>query len=64
MKFIYILPDELEDYVQNKAAEGDILMSFSVKGGIVKEYIYICTKNNIGKNIKPYWVTLRSLVIK
>lgn len=43
--------DELEDYVHNKAVPGDVLKSVSKEG----EYIYVCNKDNIGKNIKPYW---------
>jgi hypothetical protein len=56
LKVVYMLPDELEDYIHNKAVVGDILKSFSNEDGIYREYIYICTKNNIGKDIKPYWM--------
>lgn len=58
MKVIYMLPDNLEYYIRNKAVEGDILRSFAQENGRYREYIYICTKNNIGKDVKPYWTIL------
>lgn len=57
-KQVFILPDELEDYVHNKAIVGDILRSFSNEHGVTREYIYVCTKDNIGKDVKPYWMVL------
>ena len=58
LKIIYMLPDGLENYIHNKAVVGDILRSFSNENDIYKEYIYICTKDNIGKDVKPYWRVL------
>lgn len=57
-KQVFMLPDELEDYVHNEAIVGDILRSWHHERGIVREYIYICTKDNIGKDVKPYWMVL------
>ena len=54
----YIPLDELEDYVHNKAVQGDVLKSVFKEYGIKRECIYICTKDNIGKGIKPYWKLL------
>lgn len=53
-----MLPDELEDYIHKKAVAGDILRSFSNEDGTYEEYIYICTKDNIGKDVKPCWMVL------
>ena len=55
-KTIYMLPDELEYYVHNEAIEGDILKCFYSEHGITRVCIYVCTKDNIGKDVKPYWM--------
>ena len=55
-KNVYMLPDELEYYVHNEAIPGDILKSFDHEHGIIREYIYYCTKDNIGKKVKPAWM--------
>lgn len=57
-KVIYMSPDKLEDYIHNEAIVGDILKSFSYESGTYKDYIYVCTENNIGKDVKPYWTVL------
>ena len=57
-KQVFMLPDELEDYVNNEAIVGDILKSFSNECGVLKEYVYCCNKDNIGKDVKSYWMVL------
>lgn len=57
-KVVYMLPDELEDYVHNEAIVGDILKSFSNECGVLREYVYCCNKDNIGKDVKPGWMML------
>lgn len=61
-KTIFLLSlDDLEDYVHNKAVSGDILMCISNEYGSTKVYGYCCTQENIGKNVKPYWLVLENL---
>lgn len=57
-KVVYMLPDELEDYVHNEAIVGDILKSFSNECGVLREYVYCCNKDNIGKDVKPGWMVV------
>ena len=57
-KTVFMLPDELEYYVHNEAIPGDLLRSFSNECGVKIEYIYYCNKDNIGKDVKPYWMEL------
>ena len=49
-------PDYLEDYVHNEAIPGDILICVFDEYGVTRECIYHCTKDNIGKDVKPYWM--------
>lgn len=44
---------DLKNFVQNIAQPGDIAMSHHRE--TKRTYIYICTKENIGKNIEPAW---------
>ena len=49
-----MLPDQLTDFVQNTAQAGDVAIT---KSPITNdEYIYFCTKENIGKDANPCWM--------
>jgi len=60
-KTIYLKSlDDLEEYVHNKAILGDVLMCVSNEYGSTRAYVYYCTKENIGENVKPYWLVLEN----
>ena len=44
---------DLKNFVHNTAQPGDIAMSHHRE--TKRMYMYICTKENIGKNINPTW---------
>lgn len=61
-KTIYLKSlDDLEEYVHNKAILGDVLMCISNEYGSTRVYVYYCTKENIGENVKPYWLVLENI---
>lgn len=47
-------PNELDDFVHNKAQAGDIATTYDSVTNT--RYMYFCTPNNIGKNINPVWM--------
>ena len=53
---IKLLPEQLEDYVRNKAKAGDFLIMYDET--LDRHYGYYCTKENIGYSAKPYWSML------
>ena len=61
-KTIYLKSlDDLEEYVHNKAILGDVLICVSNEYGLTRVYMYYCTKENIDKNVKPYWLILENI---
>ena len=54
-----ILPEQLDDFVHNKAEPGDIVTSYDSVRGI--RYWYFCTKDNVCKGITPFWESNSSL---
>ena len=47
--------NELEDFVHNKAKPDDILTAYDHY--LDRHYYYLCTDDNIGKNVSPSWMT-------
>ena len=45
--------DDLEDYVHNEAIPGDTLWCVADDH---RKYVYSCNKDNIDKDVKPYWM--------
>lgn len=51
-----MLPNELADFVHNKAQVGDIALTRDSTTD--QRYIYFCTAENIGKDINPVWMMI------
>lgn len=49
-----IMPNQLADFVHNKAQVGDIATTYDTATN--QRYIYFCTPSNIGKDINPIWM--------
>ena len=47
--------NELDDFVRNKARPDDILTAYDHY--LDRYYWYLCTEDNIGKNVNPCWMT-------
>ena len=53
-KIYAMLPNQLEDFVHNKAQAGDVATTYD--STTKSRYIYFCGPNNIGKDINPIWM--------
>lgn len=49
-------PDQLTDFVRNRAQVGDIATTYD--SATDRKYIYFCTEKNIGKDIDPFWMVV------
>lgn len=49
-----MLPNQLADFVHNKAQVGDI--AYTHDSVTNKRYIYFCNEKNIGKDVNPVWM--------
>lgn len=49
-------PNQLTDFVHNKAQAGDIAITHDSTTN--KKYMYFCNEKNIGKDINPVWMMI------
>lgn len=61
MNYTKIIPNlhaisliQLNDFVHNKAQAGDIAIAYDSPTN--KKYMYFCTEDNIGKDVRPVWM--------
>ena len=55
-KLYAMLPNQLTDFVRNRAQAGDIATTYD--SATDRRYIYFCTEKNIGKDINPFWMII------
>ena len=55
-KLYAMKPEQLVDFVRNKAQAGDI--AYTHDSATKRNYIYFCTEKNIGKDINPVWIMI------
>ena len=53
-KMYVMKPEELVDFVRNKAQVGDIATTY--EPATRRRYMYFCTEENIGKDINSCWM--------
>lgn len=51
-----MLPNQLSDFVHNRAQVGDIATTYDSTTN--KRYVYFCNEKNIGKDINPVWMMI------
>lgn len=59
---MYVInPDQLTEFVRNKAQSGDIVTAYDSR--FDRRYYYFCTEKNVGKDATPYWMVLDEKIL-
>ena len=53
MSVVWLTPESLDKYVKYEASPEDVCVSYDAYYDY--HYIFVCNKDNIGKNANPYW---------